>query len=65
MHAQNITFFEEADITDGALGGADNAEQGYIVRGGREMELTYEKIVKLSAGNEVVHTPSLHRIRTT
>lgn len=42
MPAQNITFLEEADIEGGALDGAGNAEQGYIVRGGREMELTYQ-----------------------
>lgn len=41
MPAQNITFLEEADVEGGALDGAGNAEQGYIVRGGREMEMTY------------------------
>lgn len=42
MPAQNITFLEEDDIEGGALDGAGNAEQGYIVRGGREMEMTYQ-----------------------
>jgi oleate hydratase len=42
MPAQNITFLEEGAVEGGALDGAGNAEQGYIVRGGREMEMTYQ-----------------------
>jgi len=42
MPAQNITLLEEGHIEGGALDGAGNAEEGYIVRGGREMELTYQ-----------------------
>jgi oleate hydratase len=42
MPAQNITLLEEGDVEGGALDGAGNAEQGYIVRGGREMEFTYQ-----------------------
>jgi oleate hydratase len=42
MPAKNITFLEEGDVEGGALDGAGNAEQGYIVRGGREMEMTYQ-----------------------
>lgn len=39
---QNITFLEQLSIEGGALDGAGNSEKGYIVRGGREMEKTYE-----------------------
>ncbi|MBQ0731836.1 MAG: oleate hydratase, partial [Oleispira antarctica] len=42
MPAQNITFLEEGNVEGGAMDGAGNAEQGYIVRGGREMEFTYQ-----------------------
>jgi oleate hydratase len=42
MPAGNITFLEALDIEGGALDGAGNAEDGYIVRGGREMELAYQ-----------------------
>jgi oleate hydratase len=42
MYRQNIIFLEEADITDGALDGASDAEQGYIVCGGRKIELIYK-----------------------
>lgn len=42
MPAENITFLEALEIEGGALDGAGNAEDGYIVRGGREMEFTYQ-----------------------
>ena len=42
MPAQNITFLEEGNVEGGAMDGAGDAEQGYIVRGGREMEFTYQ-----------------------
>ncbi|KPP96882.1 oleate hydratase [Marinobacter sp. HL-58] len=42
MPAGNITFLEEQEIEGGSLDGAGNAEDGYIVRGGREMEMTYQ-----------------------
>ncbi|WP_434984841.1 oleate hydratase [Vreelandella zhaodongensis] len=42
MPASNITFLEEQGIEGGSLDGAGNAEEGYIVRGGREMEMTYQ-----------------------
>jgi oleate hydratase len=42
MPAGNITFLEEMEIEGGSLDGAGNAEDGYIVRGGREMEMTYQ-----------------------
>lgn len=42
MPAGNITFLEEQSLEGGSLDGAGNAEEGYIVRGGREMEMTYQ-----------------------
>ncbi|MBC7736765.1 MAG: oleate hydratase [Candidatus Saccharibacteria bacterium] len=42
MPAGNITLLEAQKIEGGALDGAGNAEDGYIVRGGREMEMTYQ-----------------------
>ncbi|TDT40411.1 oleate hydratase [Halospina denitrificans] len=42
MPAENITFIEEQPIEGGSLDGAGNPEDGYIVRGGREMEMTYQ-----------------------
>ena len=42
MPAANITILESQKIAGGALDGAGTAEKGYIVRGGREMEMTYQ-----------------------
>ncbi len=42
MPAENITLFEAMMIDGGALDGAGNAEDGYLVRGGREMDMTYQ-----------------------
>lgn len=38
----NITFIEQLDVEGGSLDGSGNATQGYIIRGGREMDFTYE-----------------------
>lgn len=42
MDGKNITILERKDIAGGALDGAGNAKDGYIIRGGREMEEHYE-----------------------
>jgi len=42
MPAQNITILESQKIEGGALDAAGNSEEGYVVRGGREMEATYQ-----------------------
>ncbi|MDH6253486.1 oleate hydratase [Chryseobacterium sp. H1D6B] len=42
--AENITFLEQLHIDGGSLDGAGNAEDGYIIRGGREMDMTYENL---------------------
>ncbi|MBH0085283.1 oleate hydratase [Psychrobacter sp. SCQQ22] len=40
--AENITFLEQLDISGGSMDGSGNAKDGYLIRGGREMEFTYE-----------------------
>ena len=42
MPAENITFLEEEPVEGGSLDGSGNPEDGYMVRGGREMEMTYQ-----------------------
>lgn len=42
MPPGNITFLEEQGVDGGSLDGTGNAEEGYMVRGGREMEMTYQ-----------------------
>lgn len=42
--ASNITFLEQLSITGGSMDGQGNATDGYMVRGGREMDFTYENL---------------------
>lgn len=42
MKGEDITFIDTLDITGGSLDGAGNPEEGYIVRGGREMNWNYD-----------------------
>lgn len=42
LNPNNITILEQSNIEGGCLDGSGNAEEGYIVRGGREMEQHYE-----------------------
>lgn len=41
---KNIIFLDQLSIEGGSLDGAGNAEDGYIIRGGREMDMTYENL---------------------
>ena len=42
MAGGQITVLEQLDIAGGSLDGSGNATDGYLVRGGREMEEHYE-----------------------
>jgi oleate hydratase len=42
MPAANITMIDSLDIEGGSLDGAGNPEQGYLIRGGREMNWNYD-----------------------
>lgn len=42
MDGKNITILEQTNILGGALDGSGNAKDGYLARGGREMEEHYE-----------------------
>lgn len=44
MPGANITIIEGAGIEGGSLDGAGNPEDGYIVRGGREMNWNYDNL---------------------
>ena len=41
---KNIIFLDQLAIEGGSLDGAGNAKDGYIIRGGREMDMTYENL---------------------
>lgn len=42
MKGEQITIFEQDKITGGAMDGIGNPEDGFVARGGREMEAHYE-----------------------
>ena len=42
MKGERITILEASGIDGGALDGAGNAETGWLIRGGREMEDRFE-----------------------
>lgn len=44
MPAQNITILEEMDVAGGSMDGSGNPEDGYIIRGGREMNWNYDSL---------------------
>jgi len=41
---ENILFLDQLSIDGGSLDGSGNATDGYIIRGGREMDMTYENL---------------------
>ena len=42
MKCEDITILDTMNIAGGSLDGAGNAEEGYIIRGGREMNFNYD-----------------------
>ena len=42
MQGSQITIYEQGSLSGGAMDGAGNPEDGFIARGGREMEAHYE-----------------------
>ncbi len=44
MNGKNINIYEELDISGGSMDGIYNPNRGYIIRGGREIEVHYECI---------------------
>lgn len=58
MPATNITILEALGVEGGALDGAGNAEEGYIVRGGREMEMTYQNFWDVFSEIPALELPS-------
>lgn len=44
VSGKNIIFLDQLSIEGGSLDGAGNPEDGYIIRGGREMDMTYENL---------------------
>lgn len=58
MPAENITLLEALKIEGGALDASGNAEEGYIVRGGREMDMTYQNFWDVFSEIPALELPS-------
>lgn len=44
MAGEDITILDALDIAGGSLDGEGNAEEGYLIRGGREMNWNYDNL---------------------
>lgn len=55
--AKNITFIEQLAIEGGSMDGSGNATDGYLIRGGREMDMTYENFWDLFQDIPAVELP--------
>lgn len=62
MPAENITILEEMDIEGGSMDGAGNPEEGYIIRGGREMNWNYDTLWDLFQDVPAVELPEGYSI---
>ncbi|AHJ63730.1 Myosin-crossreactive antigen [Granulibacter bethesdensis] len=57
MRGEDITILDALDIEGGSLDGAGNAEDGYIIRGGREMVWNYDNVWDLFQDVQAVELP--------
>lgn len=57
MPAENITILEEMDLEGGSMDGSGNPEDGYIIRGGREMNWNYDTLWDLFQDIPAVELP--------
>ena len=57
MPGENITILEELKLEGGSLDGSGNAQSGYIMRGGREMETHYECLYDVLRDIPSLETP--------
>lgn len=59
---ENIVFLEKLPIEGGSLDGSGNAEDGYLVRGGREMEMHYENFWDLFQDIPALEMPAPYSV---
>ncbi len=60
--AQNITFLEKLSVEGGSMDGAGDAKEGYIIRGGREMDMTYENLWDMFQDVPAVELPEPYSV---
>jgi len=59
---ENIVFLDKLSIEGGSLDGVGNAKDGYLVRGGREMEMTYENLWDILQDIPAIEMPSPYSV---
>lgn len=59
---KNIIFLDQLNIEGGSLDGAGNAKDGYIIRGGREMDMTYENLWDLFQDIPALELPAPYSV---
>jgi len=59
---ENITFIEQLHLEGGSMDGAGNVNDGYIIRGGREMDFSYENLWDLFQDIPAVELPEPYSV---
>lgn len=59
---KNIIFLDQLHVEGGSLDGAGNAKDGYIIRGGREMDMTYENLWDLFQDIPALELPAPYSV---
>ena len=59
---ENIIFIEQLHVEGGSMDGAGNVEDGYIIRGGREMDFSYENLWDLFQDIPAVELPEPYSV---
>ncbi|WP_106915084.1 oleate hydratase [Chryseobacterium aurantiacum] len=59
---KNIIFLDQLNVEGGSLDGAGNAKDGYIIRGGREMDMTYENLWDLFQDIPALELPAPYSV---
>ena len=59
---ENIVILDQLSVEGGSLDGAGNATEGYIIRGGREMDMTYENFWDLMQDIPALELPAPYSV---
>jgi len=59
---KNITFIEQLAIEGGSMDGSGNAIDGYLIRGGREMDMSYDNLWDLFQDIPAVELPAPYSV---
>jgi oleate hydratase len=62
ISGENILFLDKLSVKGGSLDGAGNAKDGYLVRGGREMEMTYENLWDILQDIPAIEMPAPYSV---